>query len=241
MSLTLQDYQRKKRERLAAQLPPRELCYACWRPRGFCYCGKIVKMSFDIRFAILIHPLEEKRPIATGRMAHLCLENSELIEGDDYSDDERVNTLIADPQYAPVILYPGADAADLDAMPPSERRSIFAAGKKPLILVIDGTWNSARRTMNQSRNLKSVPKIRFTPATPSRIRVRHQPEAHCYTTIEAIHQVIDLFAAQGPHAASSRPHDNLLEVLDHMVSLQLRYGGEGKKRDEGPRARKFLG
>lgn len=235
MPLKLQDYQRIKRQRLAAAVPPRGLCYTCWRPSGFCYCAKIRPLDLDLRFAILIHPLEEKRPIATGRMAHLCLKDSLLIEGDDYSDDEQVNALMADPQNHCVILYPGEGSTDLTPLSPQERRALFPQNKRIVIFAIDGTWNSARRTMFRSQNLKKLPQIRFTPSTPSRIRVRQQPEKHCYTTLEAIHQVIDLLTE-----SPSRPHDNLLEVLDYMVARQLEFCSEGKRRDEGPRLRRSL-
>lgn len=188
-------------------------------------------------FAILIHPLEERRPIATGRMAHLCLKDSLLIEGDDYSEDEQVNALLADDRYFPVILYPGEGSIDLSKLTYEERRGIFPKGKRPLIFAIDGTWNSASRTMFRSKNLKRLPQICFTPSSPSRIRVRHQPEAHCYTTLEAIHEVIDLLSE--PELAS-RPQDNLLEVLDFMVARQLEFCSEPKRRDEGPRLRRSV-
>ncbi len=205
----------------------------CWRPKGFCYCGRIRKASLDLLFLILIHPIEEKRPIATGRMAHLCLENSLLIEGDNFSDHAEVNALLSQPELHPVVLYPAPTSVDLSTLPAPERRNLFPAGKTPLIIVIDGTWNSARKTMWQSRNLNRLPSIRFTPSTPSRIRVRHQPQKDFYTTIEAIHHVIDLLA----DSKNDRPHDNLLEVLDYMVDLQLKFTGPGKRRDEGIRNR----
>jgi DTW domain-containing protein YfiP len=235
MALTLRDYQNTKKQRLLAEIPPRDLCYVCWRPQGFCYCAKIRPTETELKFAILIHPIEEKRPIATGRMSHLCLKDSLLIEGDDYTEEPAVNDLLEDPAYHPVVLYPGEGSSDLSALSPPERRALFPEGKRPLVFVIDGTWNSARRTLNRSLNLQGLPQIRFTPPAPSRIRVRHQPEKHYFTTIEAIHHVIDLLALPD---ASARPHDNLLEVLDYMVNLQLPFFWQGKRRDEGPRKRR---
>jgi DTW domain-containing protein YfiP len=170
-------------------------------------------------------------------MAHLCLGNSLLIEGEDFSENGPVNALLADPTIHPIILYPGPDATDLSVLSGAERRTLFPQDKIPVVFVIDGTWNSARKTMYRSQNLNKLPSIRFTPPSPSRIRVRHQPAGHCYTTIEAIHHVIDLLE---PPEMSSRPHDNLLEVLDHMVGLQLKFAGEGKRRDEGPRKRRTV-
>jgi DTW domain-containing protein YfiP len=48
--------------------------------------------------------------------------------------------------------------------------------------------------------------------------VRKQPAPEFLSTIEAIHQTIDLFAEGG-----SREHDNLLTVFDQMVEFQLRF------------------
>ncbi len=164
-------------------------------------------------------------------MAHLCLKNSWLIEGDDFSEHAQVNALISDPAYFPVVLYPGPESVDVSTMPASDRLKIFPDGKIPLILVIDGTWNTARRTMTRSRNLSRLPQIRFTPEKPSRIRVRHQPEKHCLTTLEAIHEVACLLSP-GTEAGN---YDPLLDVLDYMVGLQLQFTHPGKRRDEGPR------
>lgn len=227
--MNLQDYQYLKQQRQAAQIPPRELCFACWRPKNFCYCPKIRPLTLPFHFAILIHTLEEKRPIATGRMAHLCLKNSSLIEGENFSQDPQVNGLLDNPAYDPVVLYPGADSKNLSTMAKNEKDKIFKPGKTPLIFVIDGTWNTARKTMGKSENLRKLPSVCFTPSTPSRIRVRQQPAGHCYTTIEAIYEMTRLL--------TDSPPDNLLEVLDYMVSLQLKFISEGKRRDEGPRMR----
>jgi len=41
-------------------------------------------------------------------MAHLTIENSLLIPGTDFDENEEVNRLIADPENHCVVLYPGA-------------------------------------------------------------------------------------------------------------------------------------
>ena len=85
--------------------------------------------------------------------------------------------------------------------------------KTPLILVVDGTWNTARKMLRLSRNLHSVPRICFTPVRPSRFRVRKQPHPNCYSTIEAIHQTLELLGpSQGFDILTGR-QSRLLRVL----------------------------
>lgn len=208
----------EKRRLLQEQQPPRRrLCEACLQPTFGCYCAFIKRFDPGINFVILLHPLELSRRIATGRMSHLCLENSHLIVGHDYTGNVRVEGLLRDPGNHCVMLYPGAQAMNLSEMQAAERLSVTPAGKKLTVFVIDGTWATARQTVRLSRNLHALPRVCFTPPGPSNFRVRKQPKPHCYSTIEAVHHLIDLVGGYG----SSRPHDNLLEVFNVMVERQL--------------------
>lgn len=173
---------------------------------------------------ILIHPVEVRRRIATGRMAHLCLEDSHLIEGEDFSDDALVNRLIADPENQPVLLYPGEDSVNLSRLTPAERSEPFSTDKKLVIFVLDGTWATARNMLRKSSNLRTLPKVCFSLNTESTFRVRKQPAPGCYSTIEAVHQIIELLAPQPPDlSGGDRKHDVLLRVFDRMVEQQLQF------------------
>lgn len=203
------------------ELKVRTYCRRCVRPEAFCYCAQIRSVDPQIQFVVLIHPIEQRRQIATGRMAHLCLKDSILIPGDDYSHNAQVNRLIADPENFPVILFPGPTATDLNHLSEEVKDELFPKDKKLVIFVIDGTWHTARKTMRLSENLKNLPRICFTPSRPSRFRVRRQPSPECYSTIEAIHQTIELIGPMRGFDLSSREHDHLLHTFNWMVESQL--------------------
>lgn len=189
-------------------------CVTCLRPPLACYCQNIAPFNPGLRFAILIHKRETQKRFATGRMSHLFLQNSELIiDYNDYSKNERVNEILADDKFFPVILYPGVRSLNLSE---SQSRFEIPAGKELVVFVIDGTWSTAQKTMLRSKNLQNLPRICFTPTKPSRFRIRQQPKEHFVSTIEAIHQTIDLIAP-----ITGRPHDRMLEVFDHMVNQQM--------------------
>lgn len=207
-----------RRQDLEKQNPKyRILCMRCIQPDFSCYCKAIQPIDCSINFVVLIHPIEAKRRIATGRMAHLCLQGSHLIQGQDYSESEQVNQLIADEHHHSVLLYPGKQSTNLSELSKADRNSLIPKDKKLRIFVVDGTWATARRTVRQSQNLKDLPRISFNPAKSSNFRVRKQPAAHCFSTIEAIHHTLELI---------DRPYDHLLDVFNSMVERQLTFMSE---------------
>ena len=196
-------------------------CTGCMQPDFGCYCAHIQKFDPKIKFVVLIHPIEFKRRIATGRMSYQCLDNSELIVGQNYSENSKVNELLKDPRFQPMVLYPGIKSLNLTHASSEKKTTFFDSAKTPLVFVIDGTWATARRMMRHSVNINTLPRFGFTPPGPSQFKVRKQPKAECYSTIEAIHHCIELLGAQVNFDFTGRPHDNLLTVFNKMVERQL--------------------
>jgi len=132
---------KQQREQIEKQMKQyRVQCIGCKQPEFGCYCAHIQKFDPKIKFVVLIHPIEFKRRIATGRMSHQCLENSELIVGQNYSANTAVNQLLTDPRYQPMVLYPGVKSLNLTHANSEKKAGFFDSEKIPLVFVIDGTW-----------------------------------------------------------------------------------------------------
>lgn len=217
----LQEYLDFKNNLKAQEFVPRENCEACGFATKTCYCHLVKPFDSKIVFAILIHKVEIERKIATGRMSHLCLKNSYLIPGHDYTNDEVVNRLIDNPENHCVVLYPGKESKCLNTLTCVEKKSLVPTGKQLVVFVIDGTWRTARQTMRTSSNLHKLPQISFYNKAPSNFRVRKQPSDKCYSTVEAIHKTIDLLGDSRGFDIYSRAHDNLIEVFDFVVENQI--------------------
>lgn len=207
---------------IPAQNTFRQNCTRCLRPTSYCYCALIQKFNSRIQFVILIHPIEAKRKIATGRMAHLCLANSLLIKGSNFTSNELVNNIIQDTNNHCLLLYPGTNAIDISTpLHAHENHALLPQDKKTVIFVVDGTWSTAKKTVARSENLKCLQAICFTPKSPSQFRIRKQPAANCYSTIEAIHHIIDVVSNPSDAVTATRPHDVLLTVFKNMVAQQV--------------------
>src|SRR5882724_4937186 len=92
----------------------RETCYRCFWPKPLCWCPSIQPMDTATRFLFLMSPKEFKKEKAgTGRLTHLCLTNSEIQMGMSFDEHESVQEILNDPQFFPVLLYPGPSARNL--------------------------------------------------------------------------------------------------------------------------------
>lgn len=221
LALNLQDFHLHREDLKREKIKYRELCTTCLQPEFGCYCQHIFRFDPIVKFIILIHPIERRRRIATGRMSFLCLENSELIAGMQFGANERVSEIIRDPRYDCVLLYPGHNSMNLSKV--ESKPNLFSKTKIPVVFVVDGTWTTARKMVNQSKNLLSIPKICFTPPGQSQFKVRKQPTPECYSTIEAVHYSLELLGPQVGFDTNSRVHDKLLFVFNKMVERQVEF------------------
>jgi DTW domain-containing protein YfiP len=202
----------------------REACHRCRKAKVTCICGRIRPFASDPRLAILIHPREARNRVGTGRMLHLSVTNSVLINDKDFSHNEQVKQLIADPALQCALLYPGPHALDLTHCTRDEARAFTPPGKELVLFIIDGTWAHARSMINRSANLRALPQIRFTPSSPSGYGFRRQPHDYCFSTLEAAHWIIERFASLGlSERLPGDPHHGLIENFQAMVTQQIKY------------------
>jgi DTW domain-containing protein YfiP len=215
----------------------REFCWTCRKAQVTCYCKRVKPCLPDITFALLVHPRESRNSVATGRMLHLGLGNSVWILGAEFQNDPQVLELLADPGNFCVILYPGPGALDLTNCAPETARAFFPVappapeGRRLVVFIVDGTWDLARGMLNRSPILLGLPQIRFTPSTPSIYQIRKQPEAHCFSTLEAAHWLIDRLDELGVRAApAGRAHDELTRCFASMIVEQVAYAANDRPR-----------
>jgi DTW domain-containing protein YfiP len=184
---------------------PRAVCPRCRRPASVCYCDQLAPIPSRTHVVFLQHPRERTVAIGTCRMAHLSLPNSEMHVGVSFDGEARVQALAAQPRGQVVVLFPGEDSVDASTLKEFPQT----------LVVIDGTWVTARKVLERNQLLKSLPRIAFTPAKPGNYRIRSEPEAHCVSTIEAVVEVL------GHLEGAPERFRAMLKPFERMVDLQL--------------------
>src|SRR5579863_3692301 len=109
---------------------PRPFCWTCRKARKTCYCEFLPALEVKTRFVILQHPKEARNAIGTGRLAHLSLADSLLLEGVDFSADKRLNAILNDPGCSCAILYPGPQSRSLNQLGEEDLAALMPRGQR---------------------------------------------------------------------------------------------------------------
>jgi len=161
------------------------------RPSSTCICKFISPLQTKTRFIILMHPKEYKKERnGTGHMTKLQLENSEIIVGVDFTNNKRVNELLAKENSSSFLLYPGKDSFNLSLRKSEEVHSFL--GDNPHIFILDGTWPCARKMLKLSMNLQQLRRVSFDNKITSKFIIKQQPGSLCLSTIESVYTVLNL-------------------------------------------------
>ena len=195
----------------------RGICYRCMRPLSSCYCKYIRRFDSGVKFVLLMHPKEAKRQrTGTGRLASLTLDGSEILVGVDFSANERLNTLLSDPAYFPVLLYPGDDAWTAGKAGFKE----CVAGRKLLVIIIDSTWACSKKMIKLSGNVLALPKLSFSGSYKSIYTFKKEPKDYCVSSIESCYYLIKELQAASMVSADINP-EPLMDVFKELVKFQL--------------------
>ena len=195
----------------------REVCYKCFRPKANCYCKFTKPIDCKIKFVLLMHPKEaKKQKTGTGRLSALCLPESEIIMGIDFTHNQQLNRLLEDPKYFPLLMYP-----DENAWTASKEGFAQTIGDRiPLVIIIDSTWFCSKKMLKLSQNLKNIPRLSFVNSYRSIFTFKKEPEEYCISTIESCYYIIKEFQDAGiaPKEADPTP---LMTVFKEMIKFQL--------------------
>lgn len=151
-------------------------------------------------------------------MTALQLENSEIIVGVDFTNNDRVNEIIAQEKDGAFLLYPGEDSFDLSASKSAALNAYM--GNAPHIFLLDGTWACARKMLRLSKNLQKIKRVSFDNTIVSKFSIKQQPKPLCLSTIESIYTVLNLLRASGLEQCDTK---DFLLPFEKMIQYQIDY------------------
>ena len=194
-----------------------DLCFKCLRPLSSCYCKYIKRVDTKVKFIFLMHPKEAKQQrTGTGRLASLSLPESEIIIGVDFTNNDRVNELLNNSSYYPVLLYPASDAWNSG----KEGFSQVIEGKKLLVFIVDATWACSKKMIKLSENLRKLPKFSFIGTYKSIFTFKREPKEYCISTIESCYYLIKELQNFGIEDKAINP-EPLMDVFKKMIMFQI--------------------
>jgi len=207
----------------------REVCRRCHRPQQLCVCklfAEIAPIANRTGVIILQHPRERFHPLGTARLVMLGLTRARL----ELAGGARSGEGIAHQMELPAgtgLLYPHPSAVPLASAP---------EGRRPAhLLLLDGTWATARRLHRANPWLEELPCYALAPERPGQYRIRGEPDERSLATVEAVVQALRILE---PDTAGL---EDLLRAFDAMIDAQVELtraraaGGRRRLRRRQPR------
>jgi DTW domain-containing protein YfiP len=122
--------------------------------------------------------------------------------------DPALLALLADPQWQPYVVFPGEFVATERV---KHSAQTTAAGKRPLFILLDGTWAEARKMFRKSPYLDQLPVLSLQPEQVTHYLLRRSQRDDHFCTSEVASLCLDL--AGDTHAALTL--QAWLEVYTH--------------------------
>lgn len=211
---------RLRSERLAKSLKPfvargsrASRCERCRVPFSHCLCPWLPTIESDCGVCLLMHDIEPLKPSNTGWLIADVVRDTFAFTWQRTDVDPRLLALLADPQWQPLVIFPGEYAESRRVVEQVERDN----AKRPLFILLDATWTEARKMFRKSPYLDGLPVLSLRPEALSRYRLRRSTRSDHLCTAEVAALCLDLAG----DSAAANTLDALLDVFtEHYLGAK---------------------
>ena len=205
--------------------PRKHRCASCRLIPSHCLCALRPVLRARAAVCLVMAEFEPLKPSNTGWLVADVLPGTTAFGWSRSAVDPALLALLADPQWQPYVVFPGEFAAPervvttlLTAqLADGEDAADAKPGKRPLFVLLDGTWSEARKIFRKSPYLDGLPVLSLQPHQPSAYRLRRSSHAHHFCTSE----VAALCLALAGDVAAAQTLDAYLAVFSNRY-LQAR-------------------
>lgn len=179
----------------------RKKCSHCQYPVSTCVCEHIKQVECNLQISVMQDPKEVKHAKNTARLIPLILPQTEIFVGERASDFGVLQEKI-ELSSNPLLIYPCAHATHIAASDKTSESYIDH------LILIDGTWRKAKKMYLSNPWLHNLRAGKLSINEMSQYRIRQQPFANSFSTIEAL--AFSLFEL---HKISPAPFAELLKAM----------------------------
>lgn len=179
----------------------RERCAGCRLAPSHCMCEVRPSVTTRAGMCLLMADIEPLKPSNTGWLIADVVADTFAFGWARTETDPALLALLGDPQWQPYVVFPGEYAAPgrvvLTELPqPGIPRG--STGKRPLFILLDGTWAEARKMFGRSPYLDPLPVLSLQPGQVSQYKLRRSRRDDHFCTSEVAALCLNL---AGEHVA----------------------------------------
>jgi DTW domain-containing protein YfiP len=167
---------------LARGGPKGERCASCRLVPSHCLCALRPNVPTRAGMCLLMADIEPLKPSNTGWLIADVVTDTFAFGWARTEVDPALLALLNDPQWQPYVVFPAEFADDARVVHEVTHAADTRPVKRPLFVLLDGTWDEARKMFRKSPYLQNFPVLSLHPEQLSRYKLRRaQSEAHLCT------------------------------------------------------------
>ncbi|XP_067425012.1 tRNA-uridine aminocarboxypropyltransferase 2 isoform X3 [Emydura macquarii macquarii] len=184
-------------------------CERCSRPQKVCLCPffPVHPLRVSTCLYIIQHPAEESRVLRTVPLLAACLprDKCKVLIGRRFGEDRYPELAAVCRNSSTLILYPGAEAANLEEM-------ALILSSPSTMIIIDGTWSQAKDIFYKNSLFRLPKQVQLKTSISSQYVIRTQPTNTCLSTLECAAIAL----------AIMEKNDGIQEILLNSIIYQNR-------------------
>lgn len=197
---------------------PETRCPKCHLLRVACLCRKVPKLESSVLFFLLVHQRELGKGSNTGHLVFNALANASYELWARTEPPKNLLALLNSPSHQGYLLFTAQEGSPLvDDI----HREQSSNDKIPVCILIDSTWQQARKMVRQSPYLKDLPRLSLSPSDKSQYRLRRNQLDVGMSTCEA---AIGLLEQLGETDNANQLQQYFLDFMTHFDASMSGHG-----------------
>jgi len=181
-------------------------CAGCRLIATHCLCASRPQVATRAGVCLVMGDIEALKPSNTGWLVADVVADTWAFGWSRTAVDPGLLALLADPQWQPYVVFPGEfvqpERVVTELLPAKENKTEEGGTKKPLFVLLDGTWSEARKMFRKSPYLDHLPVLSLNPEqVVSNYRLRRSARESHFCTSEVA--ALCLALAGETHAANT--------------------------------------
>ena len=163
----------------------RPRCEGCRLVLSHCLCARRCSVPTRAGVCLLMADVEPLKPTNTGWLVADVVPDTFAFGWARTEVDPALLALLADPRWQPVVVFPGEYASPGRAVV-EDVAPAHATSARPLFVVLDATWNEARKMFRKSPYLDRFPVLSLRPEQVSNYILRRSRRDDHFCTSEVV-------------------------------------------------------
>tara|TARA_B100001059_G_scaffold187194_1_gene189331 strand:+ start:1550 stop:2146 length:597 start_codon:yes stop_codon:yes gene_type:complete len=155
-----------------------QACIGC----GFthqCICHRIPNTESQTQLVLLTHENELTRDTNTGKLLRQSLKQCQSFIWQRKTPPAELLALLESETHQPLLLFPSNESIEcLQAVSGTESE------RTPLFIILDGTWQEAKKMLNKSPWLQTIPQVHLDVTSESSYTLRRNQDSGHLCTCE---------------------------------------------------------